>query len=76
MMDYLKMFDGYDTDMERKLKDYEDGRPKCSCCGEVIMEDFAICINDEWFCDEIGCRQEAMEAVFEVHKKQYRTCVA
>ena len=76
MKDYLDMFDSHDADMERRLEDYEDERPKCSCCGEVIMEDFAICIDDEWFCEDKDCRKEAMEAVFDKVKNQYRVCVA
>ena len=76
MKDYLDLFVSHDDEMERRLKEYEDGRPKCACCGEVIMEDFAICVDDEWFCDEKDCREEAMEAVFDKHKKEYRMCVA
>ena len=76
MKDYLDMFDRHDAEMERKLADCEDERPKCACCSEVILDDFAICIDDDWFCDDAECKKVAMEALFDKHKKQYMTCVA
>ena len=76
MMDYIDMFNRHDAEMERKLADCENSRPKCECCGEVILDDFATCIDDEWFCDEKECRAVAMEALWDKHKSQYNMRVA
>lgn len=42
---------------ERKL----ELLPKCCCCGEPIQTEEAICVNDEWYCEE--CELDAWEVV-------------
>jgi formylmethanofuran dehydrogenase subunit E len=76
MNDYLDLFNSHDANMERKYEEYVDERPKCECCGEPIMDDFAICIDDEWFCDSLFCKESAMEALWEKHSDNYKTSVA
>lgn len=76
MKDYLDMFNVHDEETERRFDDFCDERPKCECCKEVILDDFAICIDDEWFCDDAECKKVAMEALFDKCKNKYTVCVA
>lgn len=36
------------ADQDERLKEL----PVCCCCTEPIQQETAICINDEWVCDE------------------------
>lgn len=76
MKDYIGLFNAHDEEMERRFEEFCDDRPKCECCGEVILDDFATCIDDEWFCNDNECRTVAMEAMWDKYKKQHEVCVA
>jgi formylmethanofuran dehydrogenase subunit E len=46
--DYNDLLDSYEAEQQREL----DRLPICSCCDEPIQQDTAICIDDEWLCDD------------------------
>ncbi len=72
MTDYLDLFNSHDDEMESKLA----GRPRCACCGEPIQEEFAICIEGEYFCGGDDCVTEAKDAMWDMYKGNFRTFVA
>lgn len=41
-------FDSYENEQERLEKQL----PVCADCGEPIREDYAYCINGEWYCEQ------------------------
>lgn len=41
-------FARYDAEQARRLAKL----PTCQCCGEAIQQEYAVCIDDFWFCDE------------------------
>lgn len=49
---YIK--DNYDLFEEKELKDQKwlDKLPKCSCCGEPVQQEDAVCIDGDWYCDD------------------------
>lgn len=52
MMEYIEdnfdRFKRHDAELHEELKRL----PVCTCCEEPIQQDRAVCINDEWFCNE------------------------
>jgi formylmethanofuran dehydrogenase subunit E len=42
------LLDDYEAEQEKELSKL----PECCYCGEHIQQDSAICINDEWYCDD------------------------
>lgn len=46
--DYNDLLDDYEAEREKELEKL----PECCYCGEHIQQDSAICINDEWYCDD------------------------
>lgn len=41
-------FNRLENERERELSHL----PRCSCCNEPIQQETAVCINDEYICDE------------------------
>ena len=48
----LRDFENHEAEQEKALEEL----PKCSCCGDPIQQDYALVINDEWFCT--SCQNE------------------
>ncbi len=46
--DPIADFERYDAEQQEQL----DKLPKCVECGEPIQQEFAVCINDDWICDD------------------------
>ncbi len=46
--DYNDLLSKYEAEQQRKL----ERLPVCCYCDEPIQQETAICINDEWICDE------------------------
>jgi len=51
--DPLRDFDRWDADHAAWL----EKRPVCEKCGEHIQQDYAVCIDDHWYCD--ACLDES-----------------
>lgn len=51
-MDFLS----YDARQEKRIRNL----PVCSECGNIIQQEFAVCIAGDWFCDDCleGFRKE------------------
>ena len=41
---------------EQRKQQMLDGLPKCAVCGHEIQQDFAVCIDGFWICD--NCLEE------------------
>lgn len=46
--DPIADFHRHDAEQQAKLAKL----PRCCCCLEHIQQEYAICISDEWFCDD------------------------
>ena len=52
MSDYNTMLDAYEREQERRYSN----RPNCDCCGCRIDTEYALFVNDEWFCNDCVSR--------------------
>lgn len=58
--DPISDFNRWDADQQNNLNKL----PVCKCCGEHIQQDMAVCLDDNWYCDE--CLRDA-RTVIEVY---------
>ena len=58
-----RYLDRLERDWERRMKH----RPDCAICGERIEDDYAYCINGEWYHEECieDCQQKFEDDYFE-----------
>ena len=47
MQEVYDLWEAYDNKKEEWLM----RRPVCACCGNHIQEEYAVCFNDDLFCD-------------------------
>ena len=45
--DPIADYNRWSREQEEQLKKL----PKCHVCGEPIQDDYAVCIDDNWYCD-------------------------
>lgn len=57
--DNLDLFEMHDAEQERELRKL----PVCCCCGEHIQQEKAVCIEDDWYCEDEECEAEAWKRI-------------
>ena len=55
VIDNYDLWEAHDREQERQLARL----PKCCCCGEPIQQEEAVCIDEDYYCEE--CEDEAWE---------------
>lgn len=58
MRDYIDLFNEHDAKLEAAERAYAEEAPRCCCCSKAILDEDALYVDGQWFCDDESCVHE------------------